>query len=58
MIKKLCLLFSIGVSLSAYAQKKDYPIQPVPFTSVKLDDQFWSPKIETNRTVTIFGDQN
>jgi DUF1680 family protein len=33
--------------------KTDYPIQPVPFTSVHMDDSFWSPRIETNRTVTI-----
>ena len=31
----------------------DYPIQPVPFTSVNIEDNFWSPRIETNRTVTI-----
>ncbi len=53
MMKSLCLLTGIAFSLSAYAQKKDYPIQPVPFTSVKLADKFWSPKIETNRRVTI-----
>ncbi|HNS74231.1 MAG TPA: glycoside hydrolase family 127 protein [bacterium] len=32
---------------------KDYPIQPVPFTRVHLEDQFWAPRIETNRAVTI-----
>lgn len=37
----------------ANAQIKDYPIQPVAFTKVKLNDKFWSPRIETNRTVTI-----
>jgi DUF1680 family protein len=31
----------------------DYPVQPVPFTAVHLDDVFWSPRIETNRTETI-----
>jgi uncharacterized protein len=31
----------------------DYPIQPVPFTAVHLDDVFWAPRIETNRLVTI-----
>ena len=31
----------------------DYPVQPVPFTAVHLDDGFWSPRIETNRTETI-----
>src|SRR5687768_9099589 len=32
---------------------RDYPVQPVPFTSVKLTDAFWAPRIETNRRVTI-----
>ncbi|MDQ3171695.1 MAG: glycoside hydrolase family 127 protein [Acidobacteriota bacterium] len=32
---------------------RDYPVQPVPFTSVHLNDVFWAPRIETNRTVTI-----
>jgi len=31
----------------------DYPIKPVPFTAVRLDDVFWAPRIEINRTVTI-----
>jgi DUF1680 family protein len=31
----------------------DYPVRPVPFTAVHLADRFWSPRIETNRTVTI-----
>lgn len=46
----LPLLFWSGMAL---AQQKDYPIQPVAFTRVKLDDSFWLPRIETNRTVTI-----
>src|SRR5688572_15062523 len=33
--------------------RPDYPFQPVPFTSVHLDDVFWAPRIETNRKVTI-----
>ncbi len=28
-------------------------LTPVPFTQVAFDDDFWAPKIETNRTVTI-----
>jgi DUF1680 family protein len=28
-------------------------IRPVPFTKVKLEDSFWKPRIETNRTVSI-----
>lgn len=31
----------------------DYPIQPVPFTSVKVTDQFWAPRIKRNHEVTI-----
>jgi uncharacterized protein len=35
------------------APKRDYPVKPVPFTAVHLNDQFWAPRIEINRTVTI-----
>ncbi len=35
------------------AQQRDYPVRPVPFTRVHLDDVFWAPRIETNRAVTI-----
>jgi hypothetical protein len=33
--------------------KRDYPIAPVPFTDVRIDDAFWGPRQETNRTATI-----
>ena len=33
--------------------KPSYPISPVPFTSVKVDDHFWAPRILTNHEVTI-----
>ena len=32
---------------------QDYPVKPVPFTSVHFSDGFWAPRIEINRTVTI-----
>src|SRR5262245_48018909 len=32
---------------------RDYPVKPVPFTSVHFNDVFWAPRIEVNRTVTI-----
>src|SRR5581483_7784708 len=38
---------------AAVAQPRDYPVKPVPFTSVHVTDTFWAPKIETNRAVTI-----
>ena len=30
-----------------------YPISALPFTAVRVDDPFWSPRIETNRAVTV-----
>ncbi|RFZ83339.1 glycoside hydrolase family 127 protein [Mucilaginibacter terrenus] len=50
---KVCFLLLTCASLTATAQKQDYPIQPVAFTKVKLADRFWTSRIETNRTVTI-----
>jgi DUF1680 family protein len=32
---------------------QDYPIRPVRFTEVHVSDDFWAPRIETNRTVSI-----
>jgi DUF1680 family protein len=37
----------------AEAPLADYPIRPVPFTAVAIDDAFWSPRLETNRRVTV-----
>src|SRR5579883_3418390 len=33
--------------------ERDYPIKPVPFTAVHVHDEFWSPRIEINRKVSI-----
>ena len=52
-MKKVFLSFSVLAATALFAQEKDYAIRPVPFTNVKLNDKFWLPKIETNRTVTI-----
>jgi len=38
---------------NVFAQQKDYPIQPVPFTRVHVNDSFWQPKMEVNAEVTI-----
>ena len=37
----------------ALGQQLDYPIQAVPFTQVKFNDNFWLPRIKINHTVTI-----
>lgn len=51
-------LTTLGIGLSLFlagckTQQADYPIQPVNFTQVHLNDAFWSPKITTNREVSI-----
>jgi DUF1680 family protein len=50
------LPLSLGCLADAAAQvklKSDYPIQPVAFTQVMVNDNFWAPKIRTNAEVTI-----
>ena len=52
-MKKILLLLLLSPGYLLQAQQKDYPIQAVAFTQVKLSDNFWLPRIEINRTVTI-----
>ena len=52
-MKKVFLAISLLATQVLFAQKKDYPIQAVTFTNVKVTDNFWLPRIETNHTVTI-----
>ncbi len=55
----LCFLILILVSGCKKTPEKNddhsngYSIRGVPFYEVKISDNFWSPKIETNRKVTI-----
>ena len=59
LISSLVCITLTSVSCNAVKPKEnkeneaDYPISVVPFTSVTLTDNFWSKRIETNRTVTI-----
>jgi DUF1680 family protein len=46
-------LFTAVAAACDQAQPPDYPVQPVPFTQVRFEDEFWAPRLETNRTVTI-----
>ncbi|MBS3945328.1 MAG: glycoside hydrolase family 127 protein [Melioribacter sp.] len=46
-------LLLLTVSVITSQTRKDYPIQPVPFTQVHISDGFWFDRMETNRTVTI-----
>ena len=52
-MKRIIFAIAFLSATSAFAQLADYPIQAVPFTSVKLTDNFWLPRIKINHTVTI-----
>lgn len=53
-IYQLPALMLVGlIACQHKPEKVDYQIQGIPFNEVKINDQFWLPKIETNRTVTI-----
>lgn len=44
-----CLL----MTPTTFAKAQDYSIQTMPPACVKVQDAFWTPRLETNRTVTI-----
>ncbi len=37
----------------SHSELGDYPIKPVEFTRVNINDDFWAPRLETNRKVTV-----
>ena len=43
----------LGSAAMAQKMNGDYPIRPVAFTQVRLTDNFWRPRLETNAIVTI-----
>ena len=45
-------LSALAFPLTGHSQT-DVPILEVPFTQVRFQDDFWSPRMETNRTVSI-----
>jgi len=50
----IMIMLTSSCDTPKHAEKKlGYPITPVSFTEVTLMDDFWSRRIETNRTVTI-----
>jgi DUF1680 family protein len=53
LIRPLVSCAFVVFRLQAVEPAHDYPVKPVPFTSVQIDDAFWAPRIETNRLVTI-----
>ncbi len=50
----LILAATVGAAAVAWAAAgRDYPVQPAPFTAVEIRDGFWTPRLETNRVVTV-----
>ncbi len=52
-IAALTALFSTAPSTATGAEAHGYPINPVSFTSVKVDDPLWSPRLQAARDVTV-----
>ena len=52
-IAKFLVPFCLSATTAPAAPPKDYPIQPLPFTAVSVQDGFWRPRMETNRKVTV-----
>lgn len=52
-MKNTLLLFLLFANLSISFSQNFYPYQAIQFNKVALNDNFWLPKIEVNRTVTI-----
>jgi len=52
-MKKHILVFYFLTAAAGVAAQGDYPIRPVKFSEVKIADSFWTPRMETNRKVTI-----
>jgi len=51
---RLAIIVSfLALPVVACGQDSGYPITPVHFGHVRLDDGFWAKRLETNRSVTI-----
>ena len=53
MTKSKILISTLLLLATATVVHAQYPITPVPFTSVKVSDTFWSPRLQASRDVTI-----
>src|SRR3984957_7051116 len=50
---RIAAVMALTAHAGIVAEKHDYPFKPVPFTAVHLTDEFWAPRLETNRVTTI-----
>jgi len=47
------LIIALAAAGGGETADPDYPLRPVPFTAVRVNDVFWAPRIETNRAATV-----
>ncbi len=47
------LIFCLNSCETEQIVKGEYPIQPIAFNQVELNDQFWAPRIRLNHELTI-----
>jgi uncharacterized protein len=52
-MRTILFILLLMQAINLPAQQKDYPISAVNFSTVRLMDNFWLPRIRTNHTVTI-----
>jgi uncharacterized protein len=52
-MQKILFTCLIILPVLSRSQQRDYPIQPVTFTRVHVNDAFWQPKMQINADVTI-----
>ncbi|MHA1600681.1 MAG: beta-L-arabinofuranosidase domain-containing protein, partial [Alphaproteobacteria bacterium] len=51
----ICGIFAMFCSAQERSAElsRDYNVKPVPFNAVRVRDNFWTPRLETNRQVTL-----
>ncbi len=49
----LLVMIPAFVAVAEETPAHGYPIEPVAFTSVKIDDPFWGKRLEAVRNVTV-----
>ena len=57
-ILTVMLAFNLFTTLCSAEEKKaslkyDYNVKPVPFNQVRVNDNFWTPRLDINRNVTV-----
>ena len=53
LVTTLLVAATVGSQAQVKKQSHGYPIDPVPFTSVKVTDSFWGQRLNASREVTI-----